>query len=72
MQVTTGTVDLATSTFSQGSRSQVVVAGARASFSSETSAHVMNDPRGDIHEIQVNKGSWRSQPWQRNRSPDRL
>jgi hypothetical protein len=57
VQVTTGTVDLATSTFSQGSRSQVVVAGARASFSSDTSAHVMNDPRGDVHEIQVNKGS---------------
>ncbi len=57
VQVTTGTVDLSTSTFSQGSRSQVVVAGARASFSPDTSAHVKNDPRADAHEIQVNKGS---------------
>ncbi|MGE5112141.1 MAG: hypothetical protein ACM3JB_14860 [Acidobacteriaceae bacterium] len=57
VQVTTGTVDLSTSTFSQGSRSQVVVAGARASFSPDTSAHVKNDPRADVHEIQVNKGS---------------
>jgi len=57
VQVTTGTVDLSTSTFSQGSRSQVVVAGARASFSADTSAHVKNDPRADLHEIQVNKGS---------------
>ena len=57
VQVTTGTVDLATSTFSQGSKSQVVVAGARATFSPETSAHVNNDPRADVHEIQVNKGS---------------
>jgi hypothetical protein len=57
VQVTTGTVDLATATFSQGSRSQVVVAGARATFSPDTSAHVKNDPRGDVHEIQVNKGS---------------
>ena len=57
VQVTTGTVDLATSTFSQGSRSQVVVAGARATFAADTSAHVNNDPRNDLHEIQVNKGS---------------
>ncbi|MDT8068308.1 MAG: hypothetical protein ROO76_09105 [Terriglobia bacterium] len=57
VQVTTGTVDLSTATFSQGSSSQVVVAGARATFSPDTSAHVKNDPRGDVHEIQVNKGS---------------
>ncbi len=57
VQVTTGTVDLSTSTFSQGSRSQVVVAGARATFSPDTSAHVKNDPTADSHEIQVNKGS---------------
>jgi Glucodextranase, domain B len=57
VQVTTGTVDLSTATFSQGSSSQVVVAGARATFAPDTSAHVKNDPRGDVHEIQVNKGS---------------
>jgi hypothetical protein len=49
VQVTTGTVDLATATYSQGSRSQVVVAGATASLSPESAAQVRNDPRADTH-----------------------
>ncbi|HWR34794.1 MAG TPA: hypothetical protein VN622_02850 [Clostridia bacterium] len=57
VQVTTGTVDLSTATFSQGSRAQVVVAGATAAFSSESSAQVRNDPRRDEHEILVKKGA---------------
>ena len=57
VQVTTGTVDLATATFAQGSRSQVVVAGATASLSPESAAQVRNDPRADTHEIVVSKGS---------------
>jgi Glucodextranase, domain B/FecR protein len=57
VQVTTGTVDLATATFSQGSKSQVVVAGATASLSPESAAQVRNDPRADTHEIVVSKGS---------------
>lgn len=57
VQVTTGTVDLATATFSQGSKSQVVVAGATASFAPESSAQVRNDPRADKHEILVTKGA---------------
>lgn len=57
VQVTTGTVDLSTSTFAQGSKSQVVVAGATASFSPESSAQVKNDPRADSHEILLKKGS---------------
>lgn len=57
VQVTTGTVDLTTATFSQGSSSQVVVAGAKASLSPESSAQVRNDPKNDAHEILVKKGT---------------
>jgi len=55
--VTTGTVDLTTATYVQGSKSQVIVAGAKASLAPETSAMVHNDPRADQHEILVKKGS---------------
>jgi len=55
VQVTNGTVDLTTATFSQGSRSQVVVDGATASFAPDTSAQVKN--AADTHEIVVRKGS---------------
>jgi hypothetical protein len=55
--VTTGTVDLTTATYVQGSKSQVIVAGAKASLAPESSAMVHNDPRGDQHEILVKKGS---------------
>jgi hypothetical protein len=57
VQVTTGTVDLATSNITPGSKSQVSVAGATASIASDTSAQVMNDPRHDEHEILAKKGS---------------
>lgn len=57
VQVTTGTVDLSTGTYSQGSSSQVIVAGATASFAPETSAVVHNDPLADEHEILLKKGS---------------
>ncbi|MBV8206514.1 MAG: hypothetical protein JO041_06965 [Acidobacteria bacterium] len=57
VQVTTGTVDLATAAFTDGSSSKVIVAGATAKFNSETAAQVSNDPRGDHHEITVRKGS---------------
>lgn len=55
--VTTGTVDLTTATYVQGSKSQVIVAGAKASLAPESSAMVRNDPRADQHEILVKKGS---------------
>lgn len=55
--VSTGTVDLATATYSQGSKSQVIVAGATASLAPESSAMVHNDPKGDQHEILVKKGA---------------
>jgi hypothetical protein len=55
--VSTGTVDLATGTYLQGSSSKVMVAGATASFAPDSAAMVHNDPKSDRHEILVKKGS---------------
>ena len=55
--VSTGTVDLSTATFSQGSKSQVIVDGATASLAPESAAQVHNDPKTDQHEILVKKGT---------------
>jgi len=55
--VSTGTVDLSTATYSQGSKSQVIVAGARASLAPESAAQVRNDPKADQHEIVMKKGT---------------
>jgi hypothetical protein len=55
--VSTGTVDLSTATYSQGSKSQVIVDGATASLSPESSAQVHNDPKADQHEILMKKGT---------------
>jgi FecR protein len=55
--VSTGTVDLSTATYSQGSKSQVIVAGATASLAPESAAQVHNDPRADQHEILMKKGT---------------
>jgi hypothetical protein len=55
--VSTGTVDLSTATYSQGSKSQVIVAGATASLAPESAAQVHNDPTGDQHEILLKKGT---------------
>jgi hypothetical protein len=55
--VTSGTVDLSTATYSQGSRSQVTFAGTTASIAPESAAMVRNDPKSDQHEILVKKGS---------------
>ncbi|MCI0354342.1 MAG: FecR domain-containing protein, partial [Acidobacteria bacterium] len=57
VQVTSGTVDLATAEFGEGSSSQVKVAGATASLASDSAAQVRNDPKADRHEILVTKGS---------------
>jgi hypothetical protein len=56
VQVTTGTVDLSTATYSQGSKSQVIVAGATATLQPESVAKVTNDPRADQHEILITRG----------------
>jgi hypothetical protein len=55
--VTTGTVDLTTATYVQGSKSQVIVAGAKASLAPDSSAMVHNNPKDDEHEILVKRGS---------------
>src|SRR5882762_8635262 len=55
--VSTGTVDLSTATYVQGSKSQVIVAGATASLAPDSAAMVRNDPNSDEHEILVKKGS---------------
>ena len=56
--VTSGTVDLSTATYSQGSKSQVIVAGADGFASHpESAAMVHNDPKSDQHEILVKNGS---------------
>jgi hypothetical protein len=55
--VTTGTVDLTTATYVQGSKSQVIVAGAKASLAPDSSAMVHNNPKDDRHEILIKKGS---------------
>jgi hypothetical protein len=55
--VSTGTVDLATATYVQGSKSQVIVAGATASLAPDSAAMVHNDPKADSHEILLKKGT---------------
>ena len=57
VQVTTGTVDLATATYSQGSSSRVIVAGATASLGPESSAQVHNDNLNNDHSILLKQGS---------------
>jgi hypothetical protein len=57
VQVTTGTVDLTTTNLTSGSKSQVTVAGATATFGPQSAAHVRNDARADNHEIMLTKGA---------------
>ncbi len=57
VSVSTGTVDLSTGTYMQGSSSKVIVAGATASLAPDSAAMVHNDPKSDKHEILVKKGS---------------
>ena len=57
VEVTTGTVDLSTATYSQGSKSEVIMAGSRAALAPDSAAEVRNDARNDQHEILVKKGS---------------
>ena len=56
VELTTGTVDLSTGSYAQGSKSQVVMAGATASLAPESAAMVHNDPRSDQHQILAKKG----------------
>ena len=56
VNVTTGTVDLATGTYMQGSKSQVIVDGATASLAPESAARVRKDPKSQQDELLVTKG----------------
>src|ERR1017187_8832396 len=55
--VSTGTVDLTTGTYVQGSKSQVIVAGAKASLAPGSAARVSNDPKTHQHETILKKGT---------------
>jgi len=57
VELTTGTVDLSTGTYSQGSKSQVILAGAKASLGPDSKALVHNDPRKDEHSVLLTHGS---------------
>ena len=57
VEVSTGTVDLTTATYVQGSKSTVVVGGATASLAPESAAMVQNNPKNDQQEILFRKGS---------------
>jgi hypothetical protein len=56
VSVTTGTVDLATGTYVQGSKSQVIVDGATASLAPESAARVRKDPKSTQDELLITKG----------------
>ncbi len=57
VELTTGTVDLSTSSYPAGSKSQVILAGATASIAADSAAMVHNDPRSDQHEVLLKRGS---------------
>jgi hypothetical protein len=55
--VNTGTVDLATGTYTQGSTSEVKMDGATTSFGPDSAARVSKDPSTKRDEVLVTKGS---------------
>jgi hypothetical protein len=57
VRVNTGTVDLQTGTYSQGSTSQVKMDGATASFAPESAARVSKDPKTAQDDLLITKGS---------------
>jgi hypothetical protein len=57
VQVTTGTVDLSTPSYTAGSKSDVKVAGAVAAVAPESSAQVRSDPKSDQFSLLAKKGS---------------
>jgi hypothetical protein len=56
VNVTTGTVDLATGTYVQGSKSEVIVDGATASLAPESAARVRKDSKTKQDELLITKG----------------
>ena len=57
VNVNTGTVDLATGTYVQGSKSEVIVDGATATLAPESAARVRKDPKAQQDELLITKGS---------------
>lgn len=57
VNVNTGTVDLATGTYSQGSISEVILDGATASLAPDSAARVSKDPKAHRDEMLITKGS---------------
>ena len=57
VNVNTGTVDLSTGTYVQGSRSEVILDGATASLAPESAARVSKDPKAQRDEFLITKGS---------------
>jgi hypothetical protein len=57
VSVNTGTVDLATGTYMQGSKSQVIMDGATASLAPDSAARVSKDPKSNQDELLITKGS---------------
>jgi hypothetical protein len=57
VNVNTGTVDLATATYVQGSRSEVIVDGATATLAPDSAARVRKDPKAQLDELLITKGS---------------
>jgi hypothetical protein len=57
VNVNTGTVDLATGTYVQGSRSEVILDGATASLAPDSAARVSKDPKAQRDEMLITKGS---------------
>jgi hypothetical protein len=57
VSVNTGTVDLATGTYVQGSRSEVIMDGATASLAPDSAARVTKDPKSSQDEMLITKGT---------------
>lgn len=57
VNVSTGTVDLATGTYMQGSKSEVIMDGATASLAPDSAARVRKDPKAQHDEFLVTKGA---------------
>jgi len=57
VSVNTGTVDLATGTYVQGSKSEVIMDGATASLAPDSAARVSKDPQSKQDEMLITKGT---------------
>jgi len=57
VSVNTGTVDLATGTYVQGSKSEVIMDGATASLAPDSAARVSKDPKSSQDEMLITKGT---------------